>query len=243
MTGLADLKPQSMHPADRDAESYETAQSIQQANPDWLVMWGVYSRQYVAFPLFRAPSRMHRPVHQPGCTCSSDAARQKSPSHLAKLPPAGPLRHPRRCTTRTPPAGTEVTARTRTKTGPPHRRDRSRTARQGQQSRCPMVPGPQTCARAHRAHRSNHSESTRKKGHRWMAVTLHTRLSRASPTSATGPAPPVPREQLSLLGSAACKDRGQRCDGLVTWQKSTAAPPAPRGRGGSFMRLQKITCG
>ena len=56
MTGLADLKPQPMHPADRDAESYQTARSIQQANPDWLVMWGVYSRQYVAFPLFRAPA-------------------------------------------------------------------------------------------------------------------------------------------------------------------------------------------
>ena len=50
MTRLADLKPKPMNPAER----YDTAQAIQQANPDWLVMWGVYTRQYVAFPLFRA---------------------------------------------------------------------------------------------------------------------------------------------------------------------------------------------
>ena len=43
------------HAGPDDAARYETAQSIQQANPDWLVMWGVYTHQYVAFPLFRAP--------------------------------------------------------------------------------------------------------------------------------------------------------------------------------------------
>lgn len=57
MTRLArSSKPQPANPAGRDADRYETAQAIQQAHPDWLVMWGVYTRQYVAFPLFRAPA-------------------------------------------------------------------------------------------------------------------------------------------------------------------------------------------
>ncbi len=33
----------------------ETAERIQRDNPNWFVVWGVYSREFVAFPLFGAP--------------------------------------------------------------------------------------------------------------------------------------------------------------------------------------------
>lgn len=38
-----------------DQVHQETAERIQRDNPHWLVVWGVYARQYVAFPLFDAP--------------------------------------------------------------------------------------------------------------------------------------------------------------------------------------------
>ena len=56
MTGHTALTRQSMNAPYGDAERYETARSIDEGNPDWLVIWGVYTRQYVAFPLFRAPA-------------------------------------------------------------------------------------------------------------------------------------------------------------------------------------------
>jgi hypothetical protein len=34
----------------------ETAHRIQKANRRWMVMWGVFSREYWAYPLFSAPS-------------------------------------------------------------------------------------------------------------------------------------------------------------------------------------------
>jgi hypothetical protein len=43
-----------MHSADDDA-NWETAKRLARDFPDWLVVWGVYTRQYVAFPLFDAP--------------------------------------------------------------------------------------------------------------------------------------------------------------------------------------------
>jgi hypothetical protein len=33
----------------------EIARQIEQTLPDWMVEWGVYSQQFVAFPLFEAP--------------------------------------------------------------------------------------------------------------------------------------------------------------------------------------------
>ncbi len=39
-----------------DEQRREMARRIEQANPGWLVVWGVYSHEYVAFPLFRVPS-------------------------------------------------------------------------------------------------------------------------------------------------------------------------------------------
>ncbi len=45
-----------MNPPHPETGHYETAGAIQESNPDWLVVWGVYTRQYVAFPLFPAPA-------------------------------------------------------------------------------------------------------------------------------------------------------------------------------------------
>ena len=110
MTTLAELKPQPMDPAHRDAERYQTAQSIQQASPGWLVIWGVYTRQYVAFPLFRAPA---------GCIVASgnpDTLVQRMRQAELAFPPDKPAAHSqlgphKRSTTITPQAGTKVTGR------------------------------------------------------------------------------------------------------------------------------------
>ncbi|MGH7869693.1 MAG: hypothetical protein ACREP9_19215 [Candidatus Dormibacteraceae bacterium] len=42
-------------PTDTDEQSYETAQKIEQAHPHWMVVWGLYSREYWAFPLLDVP--------------------------------------------------------------------------------------------------------------------------------------------------------------------------------------------
>lgn len=34
----------------------EAARVIEQAQPGWMVIYGIYSKQYVAFPLFHAPA-------------------------------------------------------------------------------------------------------------------------------------------------------------------------------------------
>jgi hypothetical protein len=36
-------------------EFREIARTIEERLPDWIVVWGVYTRQFVAFPLFDAP--------------------------------------------------------------------------------------------------------------------------------------------------------------------------------------------
>lgn len=41
--------------ADNDANC-ETAKDIERQLPKWMVVWGIYSRQFVAFPLFAAPA-------------------------------------------------------------------------------------------------------------------------------------------------------------------------------------------
>jgi len=38
-------------------EYAETARQLERDHPDWMVVFGVYSRQFVAFPLFPAPPR------------------------------------------------------------------------------------------------------------------------------------------------------------------------------------------
>jgi hypothetical protein len=42
-------------PADEHEANRETARQIESHHPGWMVLWGVYSKQYVAFPLFAAP--------------------------------------------------------------------------------------------------------------------------------------------------------------------------------------------
>ncbi|HLI36722.1 MAG TPA: hypothetical protein VKV80_05185 [Streptosporangiaceae bacterium] len=38
-----------------DGRFRETARRIEEEQPRWMVVFGVYTRQYVAFPLFHAP--------------------------------------------------------------------------------------------------------------------------------------------------------------------------------------------
>lgn len=42
-------------PAQDDEANRETARQIELQRPGWMVLWGVYSKQYVAFPLSAAP--------------------------------------------------------------------------------------------------------------------------------------------------------------------------------------------
>ena len=41
----------------RDETHRETARRLEHDNPGWIVVFGVYSRQFVAFPRFPAPPR------------------------------------------------------------------------------------------------------------------------------------------------------------------------------------------
>jgi hypothetical protein len=36
-------------------EGRETAREIEAQRPGWMVVWGTYTKEYVAFPLFHAP--------------------------------------------------------------------------------------------------------------------------------------------------------------------------------------------
>jgi hypothetical protein len=43
-------------PADDHEANRETARQLESQRPGWMVLWGVYSKQYVAFPLSAAPA-------------------------------------------------------------------------------------------------------------------------------------------------------------------------------------------
>jgi hypothetical protein len=45
------------------------AQAIEQGHPNWLVVWGSFTRQYVAFPLFHAPAGMMVCSAEPKALC------------------------------------------------------------------------------------------------------------------------------------------------------------------------------
>jgi|SRR5450755_4719167 hypothetical protein len=45
----------SVMPSADDDEFREMARGIEEKSPHWLVVWGTYTRQFVAFPLFDAP--------------------------------------------------------------------------------------------------------------------------------------------------------------------------------------------
>lgn len=49
-----------------DDQERQTATRIERENPQWLVMWGVYSRLYWAFPRFNAPPGMIIAAPDPG---------------------------------------------------------------------------------------------------------------------------------------------------------------------------------
>lgn len=42
-------------PADNDGEGREAAERIERENPKWIVVFGVYTKQFVCFPRFHAP--------------------------------------------------------------------------------------------------------------------------------------------------------------------------------------------
>ena len=42
-------------PTDTDESNYGTARQIENGHPHWMVVWGLYSRQYWAFPLLPVP--------------------------------------------------------------------------------------------------------------------------------------------------------------------------------------------
>ena len=42
-------------PTDTDELNYDTARQIEKGHPYWMVVWGLYSRQYWAFPLLPVP--------------------------------------------------------------------------------------------------------------------------------------------------------------------------------------------
>jgi hypothetical protein len=49
-----------------DDECQDIVARIGQDFPDWLVIWGTYTRQFVAFPLFAAPPGAFVTANRPG---------------------------------------------------------------------------------------------------------------------------------------------------------------------------------
>ena len=49
----------------------ETARQIERRRPGWIVVWGCYTRQFVAFPLFRAASGTIVAARQPAALIAS----------------------------------------------------------------------------------------------------------------------------------------------------------------------------
>lgn len=65
-------------PVPRDDEARAIAEDINQQRPHWLVVWGTYSRQFVAFPLFAMRQRMILTARYPDAlTARLDAAEQR----------------------------------------------------------------------------------------------------------------------------------------------------------------------
>jgi len=48
-----------------DEEGRAIAGELRRQRPDWLIMWGCYSRRFVAFPLFAATERVIVTTHYP----------------------------------------------------------------------------------------------------------------------------------------------------------------------------------
>lgn len=50
---------------ENDDELREIARGIEEKRPGWIVVWGTYTRQFVAFPLFGAPRGTILTAHYP----------------------------------------------------------------------------------------------------------------------------------------------------------------------------------
>jgi hypothetical protein len=48
-----------------NTHSREVAAELDRAHPNWLVLWGDYTQQFVAFPLFRTPRQTVLTAHFP----------------------------------------------------------------------------------------------------------------------------------------------------------------------------------
>jgi hypothetical protein len=46
---------QHVQPALAEEDRQEQAARLDRDNPQWLVVWGIFSHEFVAFPLFRVP--------------------------------------------------------------------------------------------------------------------------------------------------------------------------------------------
>ncbi|HEY3953477.1 MAG TPA: hypothetical protein VGM53_08895 [Streptosporangiaceae bacterium] len=57
--------PEAQQPVPGDTEAWAIAEDINRQHEHWLVMWGTYSREYVAYPLFRRRQRVIVTADQP----------------------------------------------------------------------------------------------------------------------------------------------------------------------------------
>jgi hypothetical protein len=69
-----------------DDECLDIVARISQDFPDWLVIWGTYTRQFVAFPLFAAPPGAFVTAHRPGALITRMRNTERT---LGTLPPKG----------------------------------------------------------------------------------------------------------------------------------------------------------
>jgi hypothetical protein len=71
----------------------ETARQLEDDNPDWIVVFGVYSRQFVAFPRFPAPLRTIVVAIYPGALPARMRAVERrlriAAPQRRKVPPGG----------------------------------------------------------------------------------------------------------------------------------------------------------
>jgi len=74
-------------PRNEDACRQAAAQ-LQHDHPEWLVMWGCYTRCYVAFPLFQAPRGTVLTAGTPGEMAAQ--IRRTEQTSGARLPPPSP---------------------------------------------------------------------------------------------------------------------------------------------------------
>ncbi len=50
--------PEAHQAVPSDADAWAIAEDINRQHEHWLVMWGTYSQEYVAYPLFRSRQRV-----------------------------------------------------------------------------------------------------------------------------------------------------------------------------------------